>query len=71
MLCRVGEAENAMHHCKHSGAYADSKDIAQVQSLQNQLSKCTKARKLKEWNTLLKETQSAISSMADSAPQVS
>ncbi|KAG6698942.1 hypothetical protein I3842_08G045100 [Carya illinoinensis] len=70
LYLRVGEAEKAMYHCKHSGAYADSEDIAQAQSLLKQLGRCTKARKLKEWNTLLKETQSAISSGADSAPQV-
>jgi hypothetical protein len=35
------------------------------------LNRCTEARKLKEWNRLLKETGRSISSGADSAPQVS
>lgn len=67
---RVGEAEKAIYHYKHSGAYADSEDIAQAQALQKHLSGCNQARKLKEWNTLLKNTQCAISYGADSAPQV-
>lgn len=71
LSCRVGEAEKALHHYKHSGTYANSDDIAKAQALQNHLSICTEARKLKEWNTLLKETKYAISSGADSAPQVS
>jgi DnaJ family protein C protein 7 len=66
----VGEAEQAIYHYKHSGAYADSEDIAQAQALQKHLSGCNEARKLKEWYTLLKNTQGAISYCADSAPQV-
>jgi DnaJ family protein C protein 7 len=69
--CRVGEAEKAIYHYKHSGAYADAEDIAEAQALQKHLSGCNKARKLKEWNSLLKNTQVAISYGADSAPQVS
>lgn len=67
----MGEAEKALHHYKHSGTYANSDDIAKAQALQNHLNICTEARRLKEWNTLLKETKYAISSGADSAPQVS
>jgi hypothetical protein len=66
----VGEAEKALYHYKHSGSYAYSDDIAQAQALQNHLSRCTEVRKLKEWNNLIKETQYAISSGADSGPQV-
>lgn len=69
-ICRVGESENALYHYKHSGAYADSEDTGQAQALEKQLSRCIETRKLKQWNTLLKNTQRAISSGADSAPQV-
>uniref|UniRef100_A0A2N9G3C3 Uncharacterized protein n=1 Tax=Fagus sylvatica TaxID=28930 RepID=A0A2N9G3C3_FAGSY len=70
LYLRVGEAEKALYHYKHSGSYAYSDDIAQAQALQNHLSRCTEVRKLKEWNNLIKETQHAISSGADSGPQV-
>ncbi|XP_030947853.1 TPR repeat-containing thioredoxin TTL1-like [Quercus lobata] len=70
LYLRLGEAGKALHHYKHAGANANSDDIAKAQALQNHLSICTEARKLKEWNTLLKETKYAISSGADSAPQV-
>lgn len=70
LYLRVGEAEKALYHYKHSGSYAYSDDIAQAQALQNHLSRCTEVRKLKGWNNLIKETQYAISSGADSGPQV-
>ncbi|KAB2628985.1 inactive TPR repeat-containing thioredoxin TTL3-like [Pyrus ussuriensis x Pyrus communis] len=67
---RLGEAEKALDHYKHSGPYAYSKDVDQCQALQKCLSRCIEAQKLQEWNGLLNETQLAISSGANSAPQV-
>ncbi|XP_065846914.1 TPR repeat-containing thioredoxin TTL1-like [Euphorbia lathyris] len=67
---RLGEPEKALHLYKQSGQYAKSEDITQTQVLQKHLSKCIEARKSKEWNTLLKETDLSISSGADSSPQV-
>lgn len=59
-----------MYHYKHAGPEADSEDIAKVKTVQVHLNKCTEARKVRDWNTLIKETGYAISSGADSAPQV-
>ncbi|WCJ44489.1 TPR repeat-containing thioredoxin TTL1 [Euphorbia peplus] len=67
---RLGEAEKALHHYKQSGLYAKPEDIAQTQILHKHLSKCNGARKSQEWNTMLKEADLAISSGADSSPQV-
>ncbi|KAI5597779.1 hypothetical protein BDE02_02G088200 [Populus trichocarpa] len=67
---RLGETEKALYHYKQSGPNTDSKEVAQAQALQMHLNRCTEARKLKEWNRLLKETERSISSGADSAPQV-
>ncbi|KAG7983155.1 hypothetical protein I3843_04G090600 [Carya illinoinensis] len=67
---RLGEAEKALYHFKHAGPEADQVDIAKVKTLQAHLNKCTEARKLRDWNTLIKETGSAISAGADSAPQI-
>lgn len=72
LICiRLGEAEKAMYHYKHSGPEADPEDIAKAKRVQSHLSKCTEARKLRDWNTLIKESRCAISAGADSAPQVS
>ncbi|KAL6179871.1 hypothetical protein ACLB2K_046542 [Fragaria x ananassa] len=67
---RLGETEKALDHYKLSGPYAYWKDIDQCQTLQKCLSRCIEAQKLQEWNVLLNETQLAMSSGANSAPQV-
>ncbi|RDX68761.1 TPR repeat-containing thioredoxin TTL1, partial [Mucuna pruriens] len=66
---RLGEAEKALN-CNETTPYVDSVLAFQAQSLQNHLSNCTVARKLKDWKAILKETQAAISLGADSAPLV-
>ncbi|KAF3445797.1 hypothetical protein FNV43_RR10974 [Rhamnella rubrinervis] len=70
LYLRLGDAEKALCHSKHSGHYTDSKDVNQAQALTKCLTRCSEAQKIQEWNMLLKETQFAISSGANSAPQV-
>ncbi|KAJ8762668.1 hypothetical protein K2173_011148 [Erythroxylum novogranatense] len=67
---RLGDAEKALHHYKLSGVGNDFKEVAQSHALQQQLQGCVEARKLKDWNSLLKKTEYIISIGADSAPQV-
>lgn len=70
LYLRLGDGEKAMYHYKHSGPEADHVDIAKAKGLQIHLNKCTEARRLRDWNTLIKETKAAIISGADSAPQI-
>ncbi|XP_075655824.1 inactive TPR repeat-containing thioredoxin TTL3 isoform X2 [Castanea sativa] len=70
LYLRLGEAEKALYHFKHAGPEADPDDIAKVKSVQVHLKKCTEARKLRDWNTLIKEAAYVISAGADSAPQI-
>ncbi|XP_021900575.1 inactive TPR repeat-containing thioredoxin TTL3-like isoform X2 [Carica papaya] len=70
LYIRLGEAEGAIHHYKQAGKLSDRTDISHARDLQERLIKCNEARKLNEWNILLKETKSAIYSGADSAPQI-
>lgn len=70
LYLRLGEAEKAMYHYKQSGSEADPEDIAKAKRVQSHLSKCTEARKLRDWNTLIKESRCTISAGADSAPQI-
>ncbi|CAL9116443.1 unnamed protein product [Musa acuminata var. zebrina] len=70
LYLRLGEAEKAIHHFKLARNETSSEDIAQVHRLQNHLSKCNEARKLRDWHSVLKEARSAVSSGADSSPQI-
>ncbi|KAI4345231.1 hypothetical protein L6164_012373 [Bauhinia variegata] len=70
LYLRLGETDKAQYHFKRAGAEADPDEIAKVKILQTHLNKCTEARRLRDWNTLIKETNGAISAAADSAPQI-
>ncbi|CAK9167502.1 unnamed protein product [Ilex paraguariensis] len=67
---RLGEADKALSHYKCSGSKAGTKDIAEAQTLQTHHRNCTQAQSLKDWNTLLKQSQSALSFGADSAQKI-
>lgn len=70
LYLRLGEAEKSIYHFKHAGPESDPEDMAKAHSLQAHLSKCTEARRLRDWNTLVKEAGYTISAGADSAPQI-
>lgn len=71
MICRLGEAEKTLYHQKLAGDEADPDVMAKAKNLQNHLNKCTEAKKHRDFNTLVKETELAIQAGADAAPQVS
>ncbi|KAI3807787.1 hypothetical protein L1987_23721 [Smallanthus sonchifolius] len=70
LYLRFGETEKALCHYKCSGEKAERHDIAKVQAVKAQLVTCSEARKTKDWNRLLKESQFAYSLGADSSLQV-
>ncbi|KAL4291652.1 hypothetical protein GQ457_14G003040 [Hibiscus cannabinus] len=70
LYLRLGDAEKAIYHYKHAGHEADEDDIAKAGAVQTHLNKCSEAKRRRDWNSLLKETDSAINGGADSAPQI-
>ncbi|KAJ9170338.1 hypothetical protein P3X46_018453 [Hevea brasiliensis] len=66
--CREAIRIEPHYHRAHHRPEADDVEIAKAKGLQVHLNKCTEARRQRDWNTLIKETQAAISSGADSAP---
>ncbi|KAJ8765752.1 hypothetical protein K2173_014874 [Erythroxylum novogranatense] len=70
LYLRLGDAEKAVYHYRQAGPEADPDDVSKAKVLRVRLSKCTEARKHRDWNTLIKETEAAISAGADSAPQI-
>lgn len=67
----MGETDKAQYHLKQAGPDADPDEFAKVRNLQSHLNRCTEARRLRDWNTVRKEANSAILCGADSAPLVS
>lgn len=66
----MGEAEKAISY-NVATSCSDSALALQAQSVRYHLQKCFEARKVNAWDTILKETQSAVTLGADSSPQVS
>ena len=62
--------DNSIYHVKHSGPEADQEDILKAKTVQTHLKRCTEAKRLRDWKTLIKETENTIASGADAAPQV-
>ncbi|KAJ8543703.1 hypothetical protein K7X08_025321 [Anisodus acutangulus] len=67
---RLGDTEKAMYHYKQAGSEGDPDVVTKTKNIQIHLNKCTEAKRQRDWNTLLKESAFAISSGADSAPQI-
>ncbi|KAK8966056.1 TPR repeat-containing thioredoxin TTL1 [Platanthera guangdongensis] len=70
LYLRLGEPERAANHYKLAKNEASSDEISKAKAVQVFIGKCSEARKLRDWNSVLKESQSTISAGADSAPQI-
>nr|GEV37959.1 hypothetical protein [Tanacetum cinerariifolium] len=70
LYLRLGDPYQTTRHYKQAGSEADPDLIIKAKKLQVHLKRCNEARKLKDWNILLKETMLAISAGADSALQI-
>lgn len=70
LYLRLGDGEKAMSHYKQSGPMVDAKEVSQAQALKKHISRINEARRLRDWETVEEESQKAISSAADSAPQI-
>lgn len=60
-----------MSHYKQLGAKADAREVSVAEALKMHLSKCNEARTSRDWESVEEESHMAISSGADSSPQVS
>lgn len=67
---RLGEAENARRHLCNSGQRPEQADLHRLQTLEKHLRRCTEARKIGEWKSVISEIDAAIADGADSSPQV-
>lgn len=72
LYLRLGEPDKAINFFKQSSSkdHSTSADVARAQSVKSRIAKCNDARKLRDWITVLQESQAAVSDGADCAPQV-
>ncbi|XP_049353226.1 TPR repeat-containing thioredoxin TTL1-like [Solanum verrucosum] len=69
LLC-LGQVENAREHLFSLGQKPDQATLQKLQAVAEHINKCTDARKLEDWTTMLKEAKAATTSGADSSPQL-
>ncbi|KAK1405672.1 DnaJ isogeny subfamily C member 7 [Heracleum sosnowskyi] len=70
LYLRLGEADKALGHYKQLGAKADAREVSLAEALKMHLSKSNEARTLRDWESVEEESHMAISSGADSSPQI-
>jgi DnaJ family protein C protein 7 len=69
-ICRLGRVERAKKILKACGSQLDSGDIQRLEKIEKHLLKCLEAKRASDWNTIVRESEAAMVSGADSAPQV-
>ncbi|CAM6020557.1 unnamed protein product [Sphagnum balticum] len=70
-LCiRLGRVERAKKILKACGSQLDSGDIQRLEKIEKHLLKCLEAKRASDWNTIVRESEAAMVSGADSAPQI-
>ncbi|KAL5208677.1 hypothetical protein ABZP36_033112 [Zizania latifolia] len=70
LYLRLGEPDKAIHHFNQSANVSTGADVSRAQSIKSRVAKCGDARKVRNWITVLQESQAAVSDGADCAPQV-
>jgi tetratricopeptide (TPR) repeat protein len=70
-LCiRLGRVERAKKILKVCGPQLDLGDIQRLEMIEKHLMRCSEAKKVSDWNTIVRESEAAITAGADSAPQI-
>ncbi|XWS10082.1 hypothetical protein CRYUN_Cryun39dG0045100 [Craigia yunnanensis] len=70
LLLRVGQVENARKRLCFPGQPQDPTELQKLQAVEKHLSKCTDARRIRDWKSALRETDAAIAAGADFSPQL-
>ncbi|GMJ10128.1 hypothetical protein HRI_004682000 [Hibiscus trionum] len=70
LLLRVGHVENARKHLCFPGQPQDPTELQKLQAVERHLSKCTDARRIRDWTGALREADAAIAAGADFSPQL-
>ncbi|KAM1017457.1 hypothetical protein ACFX13_047772 [Malus domestica] len=70
LYLRFGLVENAYHHLCIPGQRPDQSELQKLKSLEKHLKQCEDARKLGDWKSVLRESEAAIATGAESSPQL-
>ncbi|XP_050367775.1 TPR repeat-containing thioredoxin TTL1 [Argentina anserina] len=70
LFVRLGQVDNARKHLCFPGLQPDAAELRKLEVVEKHLKKCTDARRIGDWKSVLRENDSAIAAGADSSPQL-
>ncbi|KAL9245736.1 hypothetical protein vseg_019353 [Gypsophila vaccaria] len=70
LYLRLGEAEKAIYHLRQAGPETDPDTTRKAKAVVSHLKRCDDAKRLKDWHTVLRESDNAIAAGADSSPKI-
>lgn len=70
LVCRLGLLESADRHLRAAGNEADLVELQRLRNIERHFSRCIDARRLREWQNVIRESDAAVVAGADSAPRV-
>ncbi|KAF7814165.1 TPR repeat-containing thioredoxin TTL1-like [Senna tora] len=70
LYLRLGQVENAKKHLFCQRQQPNPFELQQLQSVEKHISKCSNARRIGDWKSVLMEIHAAIDAGADSSPQL-
>lgn len=70
LYLRFGQVEKSYRHLCIPGQQPDQSELQKLKSLEKHLKQCEDARKLGDWKSVLRESEAAIATGAESSPQL-
>lgn len=70
LLIRLGQVEAARKHLFYAGYQPEATELHKLQAVEKHLNKCSDARKIGDWKSVLREGDAAIAAGADYSPQL-
>ncbi|GAA0174517.1 scaffold/adaptor protein [Lithospermum erythrorhizon] len=70
LFLSLGLVENARKHLTVPGMQVDPIEMQKLQTVEMHILKCSNARRIHDWESILREIDAAVASGADSSPQL-
>ncbi|CAJ1978496.1 unnamed protein product [Sphenostylis stenocarpa] len=70
LFLRLGLVEDARKHLYYPGLHPDLAELQKLQNVEKHINKCEDVRRVRDWNSVLREVDAAVAAGADSSVQL-
>ncbi|ESW05193.1 hypothetical protein PHAVU_011G160000 [Phaseolus vulgaris] len=70
LFLRLGQVEDARKHLCYPGLHPDPAELQKLQIVEKHINKCGDVRRIRDWNSVLREVDAAVAAGADSCVQL-